>query len=191
MRIYFAGAHATGKSTLSRYIAKQHNLQFLNEIARTVLAEREIPLETLRIDLDTVDNYQSEIFKRQIEEEKKYTSFVSDRTFDNLAYMAQHARKIKDIVDSSEFKLYVDSLKKNDAVVFFVRPARETMKNDGVRETVCWEQIIAIDAMIKLLFELFEIDYIQICTGSMQERVKLVNSVIKHKLSDHINKHAF
>lgn len=179
MRIYFAGAHSCGKSTLARLIAKQHNFQFLNEIARTVLAEKEIPLELLRVDLDTVDHYQTEIFKRQVEEEQKYESFVSDRTFDNLAYMGQHARKLSEVIKSPELKQYVEKLKQKDSVIFFIRPSKITMKNDGVRETVEWDGIIAIDAMIKLLFEMFEIPYIQICTDSMQERVKLVNSVLR------------
>ena len=179
MNIYFAGAHSVGKSTLARFIAKQHNFHFLNEIARTVLAEKEIPLELLRVDLDTVDHYQTEIFKRQLEEEEKYDSFVSDRTFDNLAYMAQHARKLSEVINSTELKKYVEKLKQKDSVVFFIRPSKATMKNDGVRETVDWDGIIAIDAMIKTLFEIFDIPYVQICTDSMQERVKLVNSVLR------------
>ncbi len=179
MRIYFAGAHSVGKSTLARLTAKQHNLPFLNEIARTVLVEREIPLETLRIDLDLIDNYQSEVFRRQIEEEKKYPSFVSDRTFDNLAYMAQHARKLKEVIESEELKNYIEGLRDKDVIIFFVRPSKVTMKNDGVREEVQWEGIIAIDAMIKFMLEMFGLKYIQINADSMQERVKLVNSVLE------------
>lgn len=181
MKIYFAGAHASGKSTLARLTAKHHNLPFLNEIARTVLAEREIPLETLRVDLDLIDDYQSEVFTRQLQEEKKYDSFVSDRTFDNLAYMAQHARRLKETIESKELKDYVDTLKKDDVLIFFMRPSKVTMKNDGVRENVQWDGIVAIDAQIKFMFEMWGIPYISINTDSMQERVKLVDNVLRLK----------
>jgi hypothetical protein len=93
--------------------------------------------------------------------------------------MAQHARKLSEVINSTELKKYVEKLKQKDSVVFFIRPSKATMKNDGVRETVDWDGIIAIDAMIKTLFEIFDIPYVQICTDSMQERVKLVNSVLR------------
>lgn len=181
MRVYFAGSQSCGKSTLARVTAKHWKLDFLNEIARTVLAERELSIDTLRVDLDVADSFQSEVFNRQIEEEKKHKSFVSDRTFDNLAYMAQHARKLKDVFESKTFQEYLDTLRKPDVTIFFVRPNKITMKNDGVRETLSWDGIIAIDAMIKMLFEITGIDYVQIDTASMQERVRLVDAVLNLK----------
>ena len=181
MRIYFAAAQSCGKTTLARLTAKHFNLKFLNEVARTILAEKELSVDTLRVNLDVVDDYQSEVFNRQIEEEKKYKSFVSDRTFDNLAYMAQHARKFKDVIESQQCKDYIEGLKKPDVTIFFIRPSKATMKDDGIRESVNWDGIVAIDSMIKMLFELFGVDYIQINTDSMQERVRLVNTVLKLK----------
>lgn len=181
MRIYIAGAHSVGKSTLARYIAKKYNLHFISEVARAVLAERELNIETLRVDLDTVDDYQKTIFYRQVEEEKKYKSFVSDRTFDNLAYAAHHSRILCEIVNSNEFKEYIETLKQNDSIIFFVRPNKITMKNDGVRETVVWDEIIRIDAMIKLLFELYNVKYINVSVESMQERTKLIDYILELK----------
>lgn len=184
MKIYFIGAHSTGKSSLARIIAKEHNLPFLNEVARTVLAEKELQLDTLRVNLDLADQYQTEIFLRQIQEESKLNNFVSDRSFDNLAYMAQHARLLSQAVNRPEFSKYIEKLKQPDTVIFFVRPSKVTLKQDGVRETLNWEGVIAIDAMIKMLLELFNLDYIPINTDSMQERVKLVMSVLKHVSKD-------
>lgn len=180
MRIYFTGCHASGKSTLARLTAKEFKLPFLNEVARTVLAEKEISLETLRVNLEAIDNYQTEVFNRQIQEEKKYESFVSDRSFDNLAYMAQHGTQLNELINSEICKNYIESLRKKDVVIFFMRPTKATMKNDGIREEVSWDQMISIDAMIKMLFELYNLNYIQISAESMQERVRLVKSVLNY-----------
>jgi len=180
MRIYFTGCHASGKSTLARLTAKEFGLPFLNEVARTVLAEKEISLETLRINLEAIDNYQKEVFHRQIQEEKKYQSFVSDRSFDNLAYMAQHGTQLSDLISSEISQDYIKSLKEKDVIIFFIRPTKATMKNDGVREEVNWDQMVAIDAMIKMLFEIYNLNYIQINSDSMQERVRLVKSILNY-----------
>ncbi len=178
MRIYFTGCHASGKSTLARLVSKEYNLPFLSEVARTVLAEKEISLETLRVNLDAIDNYQTEVFNRQIQEEKKYESFVSDRSFDNLAYMAQHGTQLHKLINDDSCKNYIESLRKKDVIFFLVKPSKATMKNDGVRESVNWDQMVAIDANVKFMFELFNLNYIQINAESMQERVKLVKSVL-------------
>lgn len=179
MKIYFIGAHSTGKSSLARIIAKEYDLPFLNEVARTVLAEKELQLDTLRVNLDLADQYQTEICLRQIQEENKLNNFVSDRSFDNLAYMAQHARLLAPAISRPEFLQYIEKLKHPDVIIFFVRPSKITLKADGIRETLNWEGIIAIDAMIKLLLEMFNLNYISINTDSMQERVRLVDSVLR------------
>lgn len=178
MRIYVTGSHSVGKSTLCRYISNKYNLPFINEVARSVLAEKELNIEELRINLDIVDNYQQEIFYRQIAEEKKHENFVSDRTFCNLAYTASHSRVLHKLFFTQELKDYVDGLKKKDVVMFFIRPCKDTLKNDGVRESVTWDGIISIDAQIKFMLECFGLNYININTGSMQERIKLIDSVL-------------
>ena len=180
MRIYFTGCHASGKSTLARFTSKEYNLPFLSEVARTVLAEKEISLETLRVNLDAIDQYQTEVFYRQINEESKHSSFVSDRSFDNLAYMAQHGTQLHKLINDEGCQNYIKSLKNKDVVIFLVKPSKATMKNDGVRESVNWDQMVAIDANIKFMFELFNLNYIQINSESMQERVRLIRSVLSY-----------
>ena len=39
IRIYFVGAHATGKTTLARYVRDRYGLTLISEVARTLLAE--------------------------------------------------------------------------------------------------------------------------------------------------------
>lgn len=182
MRIYIIGSHGCGKSTLARYISEKYNLHMITEIARQILSEKELQLDTLRYDLDLVDDYQSEVFYRQIVEESKYQEFVSDRSIDCLAYAAQHSRILPQLLHSQELKTYLEILKSPDSIIFFVRPSKATLKADGVRESLTWDGVIAIDAMTKFLLEMFELPYFQINIDNMQERTRIVDAVIaRHK----------
>lgn len=179
MKIYICGSHSAGKSTLARYISEKYKVLMLPEVARMILSERELQLDSLRHDLDLVDSYQTSVFDRQLMEEKKQSSFVSDRSLiDCLAYSANHSRQLNKLFNSKELKSYTESLKSKDSVVFFVRPSKATLKADGVREELNWDGIIQIDAMIKLLFQIFEIKYFSIHSDNMQERIQLIDSVI-------------
>jgi len=181
MKVYFIGPASSGKTTLARYLSKKLNILLLPEVARTVLAERELNIDILRTNLDEVNSYQEEIFFRQIKEEEKLKDFVSDRSFDNLAYACAYATNFKDLFNSEECDKYIKSIKSGiengDTKVFFVRPFKSILKNDGIRETVSWDASITIDAMIKMLVQLFDIKYINISTDSMQERVQLLHTI--------------
>ena len=178
MRIYFTGSHATGKTTLARYVSEHYHLPLLPEVARMILSEKELHLDSLRTNLNVVDDYQTQIFFKQIEQESKHENFVSDRSFDCLAYTAQHSRVFPTLMKSIELEKYIEFLKSPESIMFFVRPSKATVKEDGVREHLTWDGIIAVDAMIKLLFETFGLRYFQISTDNMQERVRLIDSVI-------------
>src|SRR5688500_16380404 len=91
-RIYLVGAHATGKTTLARWIRDRYGIPMISEVARGVLAEMEAQLDSLRSNLELVDRYQLTVFERQLEAEAQQTGpFVSDRAFCNLAYAGHHA----------------------------------------------------------------------------------------------------
>lgn len=177
MKIYFTGSHGSGKTTLCRYVSKKYNIPMITEMARTVLSERELNIDQLRVDIDLVDSYQEEVVMRQFQEEKKYKSFVSDRSFDGLAYAAQHSRILNKLINLPETKEYIENLKK-DSCIFFVRPCRATLKQDGVRESVTWDGAVQIDAMIKFILEMYDLKYFQINIDSMQERIQFVDAVL-------------
>jgi nicotinamide riboside kinase len=181
MRIYFVGSHCSGKTTLARYVSQKYDLPMITEVARSVLAEMETPLERLRTDLDLVDSYQENVFERQLEAEslfKANDSFVSDRAFDNLAYASEHSRIAEKITRSASFRRYIDSFKKSNKLLFFVRPQKGLLSSDGVRETPEWDSICRIDGMVKLLLEMHGLKYVSIATPSMQERTAIIDLVI-------------
>ena len=179
MKVYFAGPHSTGKTTLARYVSNKYKLPLITEVARMILSERELQVDQLRTDMDLVDSYQNDIFYRQIVEESKYKEFVSDRSaLDSLAYSAQHTRILPKLMAAPELKTYVAMLKEPDSILYFVRPSKATLKADGVREALDWDGVVAIDAQIKMLLEMFGLRYFQINMDNMQERVRLVDAVL-------------
>jgi len=176
-RVYFVGSHATGKTTLARFVSDRYHLPLISEVARSVLAEMEITLDHIRSNLDTVNRYQFEVFRRQIQEEERTRDrgFVSDRAFCNLAYAAEHATIMADVFREPCLESYMRWVGRG--LVFFVRPHPDLVKVDGVRAGLRWEDVVRVDGMVKLLLEMFAIPYITIATLSMQERARLVDQV--------------
>lgn len=178
LRIYLVGAHATGKTTLARWIRDRYQVPMIAEVARGVLAEMEERLDTLRTDIDLVDRYQAAVFTRQIDAESAVSgSFVSDRAFCNLAYAAHHSGILGQIFRDPRLEHYMSWVKRG--IVFFLRPHLELLVDDGVRAGVEWEEVVRIDGMVKLLLEQFDVPYIPVASLSMQERVRLVERVLQ------------
>lgn len=178
MKVYFIGAHSTGKTTCARYVSETYKIPMITEVARMILSEKELHLDSLRTNLEVVDDYQTKIFYRQIEQESKHSDFVSDRSFDCLAYAAQHSRILPELLNSEELKRYLSVLREPDSFIFFVRPSKATLKADGIRENLTWDGVVSIDAQVKFLCQMFQLRYFQINTDSMQERVNLIDSVL-------------
>jgi predicted ATPase len=177
LRIYLVGAHATGKTTLARWVRDTYGLPMISEVARGVLAEMEAQLDGIRSNIQLIDRYQAEVFERQIEAEAAQPgSFVSDRAFCNLAYAAHHATILGDIALDPRLSGYMQSVRAG--LVFFLRPHRELVVEDGVRAGVLWEEVVRIDGMVKLLLEMFRVPYIPMESLSMQERVRMMERVL-------------
>ncbi len=173
MRIYFVGSHATGKTTLCRYVSQKYQLPMISEVARGVLAEMETSFDAMRTDMDLVADYQRNVFARQVATEKLHGDrFVSDRAFDNLAYAADHTTIFGEMVAEPSFAEYMKWVA--GGVVFFLRPHRSLLAEDGVRAGVDWESVVRIDGMVKLMLELYQISYLPIESVSMQQRVRAV-----------------
>lgn len=177
IRIYLVGAHSTGKTTLARWIRDRYGLPMISEVARGVLAEMEEQLDQIRSNLDVVDRYQALVFERQLTAEAEQEGpFVSDRAFCNMAYAAQHSTILEKLASDSRLADYMSSVKRG--LVFFLRPHRELLADDGVRAAVDWEEVLRIDGMIKFMLELFGVPYIPLESLSMQERVRLIERVV-------------
>jgi nicotinamide riboside kinase len=176
-RIYLVGAHSTGKTTLARWVRDTYGLPMISEVARGVLAEMEAQLDSLRTDVALVNRYQREVFERQLSaEEQQEGSFVSDRAFCNLAYAAQHSTIMADITRDPRLAQYMDKVR--TGIVFYLRPHKELLAEDGVRAGVAWDEVLRIDGMVKILLEMYGISYIPVESLPMQERIRLMENVL-------------
>jgi nicotinamide riboside kinase len=178
MRIYFVGSHATGKTTLCRYVSRRYGLPMISEVARAVLAEMETGFDALRTDMELVGEYQERVFARQIAVEQLHAGrFVSDRAFDNLAYVAEHTTNAAAMMNDQSFHDYMKWVR--EGIVFFIRPHQSLLKEDGVRAGVSWDSVLRIDGMVKLMLEQHQISYLPLESVSMQERVRAVDFVLQ------------
>ncbi|MDP6839797.1 MAG: ATP-binding protein [Planctomycetota bacterium] len=176
-RVYLVGAHATGKTTLARWIRDSYGLPMISEVARGVLAEMEAQLDALRTNVDLVNHYQAQVFERQMEaEEDQQGPYVSDRAFCNLAYAAHHSRIMGEVAGDPRLLDYMDRVR--GGIVFFLRPHKELIVPDGVRAGLEWEDVVRIDGMVKFMLEMFSIPYIPVESLSMQERTRLLERVL-------------
>jgi len=177
MRIYFVGSHATGKTTLCRHVSRRYGLPMISEVARAVLAEMETALDALRTDMELVAEYQERVFARQVAVERSHEGrFVSDRAFDNLAYVAEHTTNAGAMMNDARFRDYMKWV--SQGIVFFVRPHQSLLKDDGVRAGVSWDSVLRIDGMVKLMLEQHQISYLPLESVSMQERVRAIEFVL-------------
>jgi nicotinamide riboside kinase len=181
LRVYFVGAASTGKTTLARWVSRRFGLPMLGEVAREVLAEMETTLAAVHADVELADRFQSEVFRRQLDKEAARPSFVSDRAFDNLVYAAQHSRVAEKLWQSEECGEYLERLKDDGVLVFFVRPHRELLKDDGVRVTD-WEDVCRTDGGVQVILETQGIPYTPIAMISLRDRLRLVEAVIRDRL---------
>lgn len=176
MKVYFIGSHATGKTTCARYVSEKYDLPMITEAARAVLSEQELQLDSMRYNMKLVNDYQKRVLLRQFQEEKKHESFVSDRSFDCLSYTAQHSQVLPELLALPELQQYIQELR--GQILFFVRPSKVTLKADGVRETINWDGIVEIDAMVKFMLKMWDLPYYQIDMDNMQERTMLIDTVL-------------
>ena len=177
-RIYICGAHATGKTTLARHISKETGLPMLHEVARQVLAEREVSFEILRTDMDAVNAYQRAVFERQLEVEEQATGgFISDRAFDNLAYAARHSRVLPELLAMPRTEDYFDNLR-DTSLVLFTRPDPLFLREDGTREKLSWDEVVRIDGMIDFVLAWKRIPAVGIVEVGMRDRLRTAMTAV-------------
>lgn len=184
LRIAFVGSASTGKSTLARWAKNNYQLPMINEVARQVLGELETNFTTLHSDLNATTAYQQEVFKRQVQVSLAHAGgYVSDRAHDNLAYAADAADNYSSIVSDPSLGKYLDHLE--DVIIFFVRPHKSLLKDDGVRAPIKWRDVLRIDGIIKYILRSLVVPktgkplrYFEIDSPILLDRVELVRNVV-------------
>jgi len=188
LRLHCVGGHATGKTTLTRWISSTYRLPMLGETARVELAKREISFDRLRVDVAATTQYQHDVFTAQLAAERGRDRFVADRAFfDNLAYMSRHGRGLRDILQSAPCRNAAVQMRRSieagATVLFFVRPHEALMKRDGFRAEGDLDVagVWAVDGAVQFMLEMWGLDYVPIEGISFKERQRLVEAVLKDK----------
>lgn len=186
-RFYFVGSHGTGKTTISKAVQKMYGLPLIEELARKELEKNNLTLEGLRADMQAVKRYQTILWHAQIREEAVYEtnnqSFLSDRSFDNLAYWIEYAFGISTIIQSKEFIDYIQKLKQPNTTVFFVRPEASFIRDDGIRSRLelGMEDVGRIDGIIRAMLEIWSINYIPVKGTNLKDRLLMVMPIFRQK----------
>ncbi len=184
-KLYFVGAHSTGKSTLARYTAATYKLPFIAETARTELAKIERRFDELRVDVTATTSYQLAVFQAQLRAEHGLARFVSDRAFfDNLAYLASHGNGLRNVLQSKPCRDAATRMRREIGAgtcrVFFVRPHTTLLKSDGFRAEgdLNTADVFRIDGMVAFMLELWDLRYVPIEGCAMRERQRLVDETV-------------
>ena len=184
MRIYFNGSFGNGKTTCKNWVAKEYKIKAIPEIARTVLAEREITtkdqLQRLRADTDLLYQIQKEIIERQFLEEKSSNSmYVTCRGLDSVSFIIEFCRPThtQEFVNSSLYKDYVKWLKEEDVVTFLVEPNKEFLSQDALRDS-SWELSLKLHGIVSALLKTNGIKYELISSPNMSERQNNISNII-------------
>ena len=181
MRIYFVGSHATGKTTMTRYVSRRYGLPMITEVARAVLAELETALDALRTDMDLGRRVPAARVRapgagRELHDgtassptAPSTTSPTPPSTRSCSPTMHQRPTSYKRLHGVGGARASSSSCARTS----------DLLKEDGVRAGVTWESVLRIDGMIKLMLEQRRIPYLPIESVAMQERARAVDFVLK------------
>lgn len=177
MRITLLGSYSNGKTTLARKIAEKYCLTLIPEVARVILSEYETSLKELRKDVEQVNEFQKEVFLRQKSYEEQYKdNYVSSRGIDNIIFFAQYGNKLNELVESKEFKEYINWCR--GTIIFLVHPHKEMLVEDGLRD-VNYEESLQLFGMIKFILEYHGLKYWEVTEINEASRERLIFGILE------------
>jgi cytidylate kinase len=132
MRVAFAGASGTGKTTLAKFVAEVFGLE-MNPIGSRQVAKAmgfDSPYDVDKAGRRT--KFQVRLLKEKVEWEASRNDFVSDRTvFDNLAYTMLHG---VDSIDNATMDVTCNAGQRYTHIIVCPVEAFHDLGNDEVRK---------------------------------------------------------
>lgn len=181
LRIWFVGAHGTGKSTLLKEMIHPNKIQ---EIARSVIEKGKHPN-----DMNLFERYQFQklLLSKQIAEEYKFWNkwFVSDRTiYDIIAYTISlfsddlittwEGSMLHDAIEYLTDRYIRRNIDRYD--ILFYTPIEFPLEKDGIRfEDEKYQE--EIDKIIRELLDRYEIKYFTL-RWTVKERINKIDDII-------------
>jgi len=181
------GASGVGKTTLAEYVEDRYGFVRLASSARTVMERWGISIDKFDEVMSSPQRYaefQHMVALFQIELERYQTcSYVSDRAFDHLAYVAIYGTNARQIYEMPEMKEYLAKLAEGKSLIFHVRPTRECQHHAKMQrkreQFLDWEDMHKVDGVIRFIAEAHGIPTIPISCVSINERRWLVDGHLK------------
>ena len=176
-RIYVAGAHSVGKTTLARWVQRVTGYHYMAEWPRRLIAEWEVSLDTMRVDVARTGEFQLEAYRRHVEcEDALETPYLADRTaLDVVAYTGRHTLVVPQLVAAAAD--YSARLREPRTLVLFVRPHPSLLAADGVRESPSWDEVVRVDAVLEFLFAYHGVSPVSLDSPSMVTRLRTVGKL--------------
>jgi len=184
MRVYFNGSFGNGKTTCKNWVAKEYKIKAIPEIARTVLAEREITtknqLQLIRADTDLLYQIQKEIIERQfLEETSSGSTFTACRGIDSVSFIIEFCqpKHSREFMLSTLYKEYLDWLRKDDVVTFLIKPEKSLLSQDALRDSD-WDLSVKLFGIVSTLLVTNGISYHLLSDSNMSERQNNISNII-------------
>lgn len=167
-RIILTGGPSCGKTTVLDYLKKQ-GYNCISETAREVLEEKIIDPKT--------PEFQLEIFRRQLEKERKYRGFFDRSALEGIAY----SRKISGYVSQEIESFYFPN---RYGAVFLLE--RLPFKQDGTRTEKNDEEAEEIHQLITSAYQEkgYKLIKVPVFQGTLEESVERRANFILEELED-------
>jgi predicted ATPase len=177
MRVVFAGASGTGKSTLMRHVVEQAGLEVCPVGSRQV-AQAMGYGSPYDVDADGKrDQFQRRLFAEKRTWELAREDFVSDRSaFDNLVYATMHGVRMH----KSEVDEYVDAMRHYTHVLYLPVASFHNVGDDSYR-VVEGGYHAMFDVILRALFSEYSVPVHRVWRNGLDARKQQVSGILKLK----------
>lgn len=175
MRIAITGAQGTGKTTLTERLAEELNIPVIPECSREVA--RKLGIAHLsQLSVDGFARFGKLCLETQLQQERSYTSFVSDRsTLDSAVYWLKWLEGVRPPGETAAFLNKARENMSNYNYLFYL-PLEFSPAWDGFRSTdQAYQQ--EVDACFQKLFKGWGVQYHPL-TGSLEKRLSSALEVL-------------
>lgn len=170
-KIAIIGSHGVGKTTLVQRLKLLYpELNFIDEVARDL--QIKYGKSTRNMNEEEKSKFQLEAMQTQIDNEKKYESYISDHSaISYLPYSTQLPVYVE--LKAKIRDQYLPILK--ELKILYI-PIEFGLENDGLRFTTNEYQQYIDETLVDLLHK-YNLKYTTI-TGTVEERLKSIGKII-------------
>jgi len=184
IRVAFAGAPDSGKTTLAKMVSANLNLEgyvpaYIHEYARDYITKYQVRPNTV--------SEQFFVFYTQFEREEDMCSSSTQIMYTDCPIILSYIYAIDLVKDDRDRDMLAYLYNKTMMVlrdrydlIFLLRPFRETVKDDVRAQD--WDRIGKLDKQIKAFLDLHGMEYTELTSTKMEDRIGVVEQSIKARI---------